>query len=69
MTQTTLDDAAFAIPPEQRCSQCGGEAPVSSRGVPSGICDECLDRVRDEDSEAEYDNYAEYLTEKLHDGG
>lgn len=67
MTQTTLDDATFAVPPEHRCQQCGGPAPVSSRGIPSGICESCLDRVRKEDSEAEYDNYAEHLKEKLDD--
>ncbi|WP_143420911.1 hypothetical protein [Halorubrum halodurans] len=28
---------------------------------PNPICDECLDRIRDRDSTAEYENYADYL--------
>lgn len=61
--QTTLDDASFAVPPSHRCCRCYGPAPVSSRGVPNGICDDCLDELRRRDREAEYDNYAEYLNE------
>lgn len=61
--QTTLDDASFSVPPEHRCCLCGDPAPVGRQ--PNGICDDCLDRVRAEDREADYDNYAEYLTEKL----
>lgn len=66
--QTKLDDSSFSIPSSHRCDRCGSPAPVSNRGVPNGMCDDCLEAVRREDREAEYENYAEYLRDKLDDG-
>lgn len=67
MAQTTLGDAAFSIPVAHRCVICGGSAPVGK--APNQICNDCLDRVREEDREAEYDDYAAYLKEKLSSDG
>ena len=59
-TQQTFADALAT-----QNKGCWNTACPNVPPAPGDLCETCLDRVRHEDREAEYDNYGDYLREKF----